>query len=39
MIPTETEELLADGDDDINDDMEYEYGNEVESNNLQDESG
>ena len=38
-IPTEIEELLVDEDDDINDDMEYEYGNEVESDNQQDKLG
>ena len=38
-IPTEIEELLVDGDDDINDDMEYEYGYEVESDNQQEELG
>ena len=34
-IPTEIEELLVDRDDDINDDMEYLYGNEVEGDNQQ----
>ena len=38
-IPTEIEELLVDGDDDINEGMEYEYGNEVESDNQKDRLG
>ena len=38
-IPTEIEELLVDGDDDINEGMEYEYGNEVESDNQKDKLG
>ena len=38
-IPTEIEELLVDGDDDINEGMEYEYGNEMESDNQKDELG
>ena len=36
-FPTEIEELLVDGDDDLNDDMKYEYGNEVESDNQLDQ--
>ena len=36
-IPTETEDLLVDPDDLINNDMEYKYGDEVKSDNQQDE--
>ena len=36
---SEIEELLVDGDDIINDDMDYEYGNEVKSDNQRDEFG
>ena len=36
-FPIEIEELLVDGDDDINDDMKYEYKNEVEIDKQQDE--
>ena len=36
-IPREIEEPSVDGDDVVNNDMEYEYGDEVESDNQQDE--
>ena len=38
-IASEIEELLVDGDDDINGDIDYDYGNEVKSDNQQDEFG
>ena len=38
-IASEIEELLVDGDDDINGDIDYEYENEVKSDNQQDEFG
>ena len=36
-VPREIEEPSVDGDDVVNNDMEYEYGDEVESDNQQDE--
>ena len=38
-IASEIEELLVHGDDDINGDVDYEYGNEAKSDNQQDEFG